>query len=103
VGAVRGTGGRYVSDGKPVGNSVTYYLKYRYGLSKEDYERMLDEQGGVCAICGSAPDKQRLSVDHNHGTGKVRGLLCHKCNLALGVIESAKYPDYLSYLERTGR
>ena len=41
---------------------------------------MLEAQDGRCAICGNKPRKRRLDVDHNHKTGKVRGLLCRRCN-----------------------
>lgn len=65
-----------------------YNIKQKFGLCAEDYYSMLDSQNGRCAICGRKPDetwkKKRLSVDHDHGTGKIRGLLCHKCNLAIG-------------------
>jgi hypothetical protein len=55
-----------------------------YGLSQEDYDAMLERQGGVCAICKRKPDKGKpLCVDHCHVTGEVRGLLCHKCNSVL--------------------
>lgn len=62
----------------------------RYGLTPEDYNRMVEDQGGNCAIClregvldpGSL---MRLGVDHNHRTGKVRGLLCRPCNRAIGI------------------
>lgn len=53
------------------------------GISNEAYERLLELQGGGCAICGNPPKNRRLSVDHNHRTGKVRGLLCFRCNRAL--------------------
>ena len=53
------------------------------GLSIEDYDRLLAAQGGVCAICGAAPKTRRLDTDHDHKTGTVRGLLCHRCNRAL--------------------
>ena len=53
------------------------------GVTSADYDRMLAAQGGVCAICGSPPKTRRLHVDHDHATGKVRGLLCHRCNRAL--------------------
>lgn len=57
----------------------------QYGLTPEDYARMLEEQNGVCAICKKeCPTGQRLSVDHCHDTGKVRGLLCRNCNRGLG-------------------
>jgi hypothetical protein len=62
-------------------------LQKLYGLSLEDYEEMLDQQDGKCAICGSTPDLRRLCVDHDHATGQVRGLLCRSCNLALGSMQ----------------
>jgi Recombination endonuclease VII len=46
----------------------------------ELYDRLLAEQGGVCAICGATPKTRRLHIDHDHKTGRVRGLLCHRCN-----------------------
>ena len=50
-----------------------------------DYDRMFEAQGGVCAICGEArPEERTLHVDHDHGTGVIRGLLCFRCNNALG-------------------
>lgn len=55
----------------------------RYNLKPGEYDRKLEMQGGVCMICGQA-DSKRLAVDHNHTTGKVRGLLCSNCNRALG-------------------
>lgn len=58
----------------------------KYGLTVEEYEALAAEQGGVCAICGSSvlPGREkRLSVDHNHKTGKFRGLLCGGCNRGL--------------------
>jgi Autographiviridae endonuclease VII len=60
-----------------------YDLKTKYGMSVEDYDAMLLRQGGVCSICKRHP-RQTLIVDHCHKTRKVRGLLCHKCNVALG-------------------
>lgn len=61
-------------------------LERLYGISIDDYDKMLKKQGGVCMICGSAPGKKRLHVDHDHTTGAVRGLLCHGCNVALGSV-----------------
>jgi hypothetical protein len=68
-----------------VGHDRKRSLKNRYGLSVADYEAMLAAQGGVCAICGQ-PDStgRRLSVDHDHNTGAVRGLLCSHCNRGIG-------------------
>lgn len=69
------------------------HLKRKYGITLEDYNRMFKEQNGVCAICGKVEktrrrkktdDNERLAVDHCHETGIVRGLLCFKCNTAIG-------------------
>lgn len=57
------------------------HLKSKYGLSQEDFDRMLTEQGGRCSLCDVAPD--RLVVDHDHDTGRVRALLCDPCNRGL--------------------
>jgi len=63
-------------------------LQNRYGLSIADYRRILDLQGGVCAICKGGPkENKRLSVDHNHASGAVRGLLCAVCNRAIGQLQ----------------
>src|SRR2546427_2751606 len=58
-------------------------LRTRYGLSVEKYGQILAMQRGVCAICSRPPKTRRLSVDHDHETGKVRGLLCYPCNSRL--------------------
>lgn len=66
-------------------------LKSKYGITETDYNAMLLEQKGVCAICGQvetricADGSSHLSVDHNHSTGKVRGLLCNTCNTMIGL------------------
>ena len=58
-----------------------------YGISVEDYEQMLEEQNGGCYICGKKPEgKRALDIDHDHTTGKVRGLLCSSHNRALGLL-----------------
>ena len=57
-----------------------------YGIDVEDYDRMLFEQDGVCYICKEAPAKRALDIDHDHKTGKVRGLLCSTHNRALGLM-----------------
>jgi hypothetical protein len=63
-------------------------LKRRFGLTVEVYDALLAAQDGVCAICKQPqPGGHRLAVDHDHTTGQLRGLLCSKCNRALGSIE----------------
>lgn len=59
-------------------------LKWKYGISKAERDAMADEQNHLCAICGKGPDQ--LVVDHDHGTGLVRQLLCGHCNTALGFL-----------------
>lgn len=80
-----------------------------YGLTEEDFNTLAAAQGGVCAICKQPPYggrkdgfKTRLSVDHDHATRKIRGLLCDPCNIGLGVFKDS--PELLAvaiaYLER---
>jgi Autographiviridae endonuclease VII len=63
-----------------------------FGITLDDYERMLKSQGGVCAVCGNPETSmfrgrvRSLAIDHDHRTNKVRGLLCRKCNTALGLL-----------------
>lgn len=56
----------------------------RYGVTPDRYVQMFQEQGGTCAICHRAPGKRALSIDHCHGSGRVRRLLCVNCNAVLG-------------------
>jgi hypothetical protein len=60
------------------------YREKAYGLAPGEYERMLQDQQYTCAICKQPVQNERLSIDHNHQTGKVRGLLCLSWNWALG-------------------
>jgi hypothetical protein len=86
-----------------------WYLR-KYGITAEDYDCMLAEQGNVCAICGTdetafahhTGEKKRLSVDHNHATGRVRGLLCFRCNSTIGRLneEPALLDKMQAYLSR---
>lgn len=80
-------------DADPAGERAKQYaarLKKKYGITKEDYDRMLEQQEGQCAICGvTSPgwpsiESGTFHVDHNHRTGEVRGLLCSTCNQGLG-------------------
>ena len=54
-----------------------------HGLTLEDYDRMFDRQRGLCLICHQ-PSPKNLHVDHDHDSGKVRGLLCMRCNVGMG-------------------
>ena len=63
-------------------------LKALYGIRLVQYEQMVERQTGVCAICGRPPRGRRaLDVDHDHVTGRVRGLLCGNCNRAVGLLD----------------
>lgn len=67
-------------------------LKHRYGITSADYQVLLERQGGTCATCQRREGDVQwgvLCVDHDHATGKVRGLLCNSCNTAAGYIEAA--------------
>lgn len=60
-------------------------FKQKYGITLADYDRMFEDQGGMCAICFGPPKSgRRMAVDHDHETGAIRGLLCNTCNLAIG-------------------
>ena len=69
-------------------------LKTLYGLTVEEFNDLYTKQNGRCAICGQPKKvkgktkKETICVDHNHKTGKVRGLLCHYCNITLGFLEN---------------
>lgn len=67
-------------------------LRNEYGIDLEQYRAMLVIQNDSCAICNktTVEEGKRLSVDHCHSTGKVRGLLCHQCNVGLGVFRDNK-------------
>lgn len=63
------------------GRAREYYLKANYNLSNEEYNGLLEQQSGVCAMCGKpCSTGKRLAVDHDHNTGAIRGLLCTLCN-----------------------
>lgn len=72
-------------------------LRNTYGITLEKYFELVDFQGGGCSICGreKEPNGIMLSVDHDHTTGKVRGILCYSCNKALGL-----FYDDIKNLER---
>ena len=74
----------------------TAYYQRTYGLTEADYRRRLEEQGHKCYLCGSSGfligtnnHSEKLAVDHCHDTGKVRKILCHNCNRALGLLQDS--------------
>jgi Recombination endonuclease VII len=65
-------------------------LKKRYNIGVDEYDTIFEKQHGRCAICFDPPkDNKHFAVDHNHTTGKVRGLLCRKCNSAIGLLKES--------------
>lgn len=84
-------------------NSRTYesraaqYISWKFGISIEEYRKKLELQLGGCAICKQpCPVRKRLAVDHNHETNEIRDLLCHRCNMVLGLVNEDDL--LLSYL-----
>lgn len=79
-------------------------LRSKYGITIDDYERKLKQQQGRCAVCAkSAPSERQLAVDHDHETGTVRDLLCTRCNVLLGTVESPELlKSLLQYIHRHG-
>lgn len=80
------------------------FLQRKYGVTPATYKAMLRKQHRRCAICEGTAGKRRWHVDHTHSTGKVRGLLCGKCNIMLGMARDN--PSVLikgaAYLQRAG-
>jgi hypothetical protein len=76
------------------GGTREYHLRRRYGIGVADVDAMIEAQGGKCATCDGKPEH----VDHDHATGKVRGVLCFNCNQALGNVR-----DDEMTLRRLGR
>jgi len=90
----------YSPHNKKYNDSYDGTLRRTFGITLEQYNEMYDSQGGCCAICGK-PDEvegRRLAVDHDHGTGRVRALLCGKCNRGLG-----SFQDNFDILARATR
>lgn len=83
-------------------------VKRKYGVDYKEYIRMLSKQNNCCANPGclatepGAPGRKRFYIDHCHKTNKIRGLLCHKCNLALGHVSDdiKKLKGLIAYLKQ---
>lgn len=94
----------YARENKDKIPSIGYSLKRRYGITSDDYAKLLEGQDYQCAICGI--DKCRtgrnLAVDHCHTTGKVRALLCANCNVGIGGLQDSPeiVAKALAYLEK---
>lgn len=89
---------------------LRWHFRKKYGITMDDYERMLIQQNGICAICGQGEtalgrsgEVKPLAVDHDHKTGAVRGLLCHRCNSVLGNAQDdpARLEAAAAYLRRS--
>ena len=85
------------------GDSYALRLFKLYKLTVDEYEEMYADANGCCQVCGISEElnNKRLAVDHDHKTGKVRGLLCGKCNTALGQLDDnlIKISSLYSYLK----
>lgn len=81
---------KYRASSKGQATEAHYRLVRKYGITLEQFNAMLDAQGGVCKICEKVNENGRaLNVDHDHATGKIRGLLCHRCNTAIGLLKDS--------------
>lgn len=73
--------------------SMRFRLRTKYGVTYEFYEELLEKQNHRCAICGQSETRKSngvpilMAVDHDHDTGKIRGVLCNNCNRALGLLK----------------
>ncbi len=79
------------------------HLKRKYGITVEQYDAMLEAQGGGCCICGRPPREDiSLHVDHDHSTGEIRGILCFRCNNALADFQDDQQllQEAADYLDR---
>lgn len=78
-----------------------YNVQRRYGLSPTIYETLKKAQNHACAICGGGSGSRDWHIDHDHKTGEIRGLLCHGCNVAIGLLNDDPHQlrAALNYLE----
>lgn len=96
---------------KRVKKALSSRRSVKFSISTEEYQEMLNQQGGVCAICGQPETKyqrgslRELCIDHDHETGKIRGLLCAACNVGLGSFKDSleRLSNAIDYLMGTHR
>lgn len=90
--------GRYCRDCHATRENRRHHQKRtmfaRYGISPMQYDMLLEKQHDACAIChairADSGRKRRFCIDHDHATGKVRGLLCNRCNRVLGMVSDSR-------------
>lgn len=96
---IRASSAKYKQGPKYLPLYIRTHLRRKYSMTVQEYNEMLSAQGGVCKICGLKCDRKYkderrktfpLCVDHDHKTGKVRGLLCNKCNVGLALFKENK-------------
>jgi hypothetical protein len=94
---------RYRDKIRKSGRIKDIVLQYMHGISLEQYTEMLTKQNGVCAICHEVnTDGRALAVDHDHQTGKIRELLCLRCNTTLGQYDDNMFliMELINYLTK---
>jgi len=96
---VRATMKRFTASGKRNISNRKTHLKRKYGLALEAFDALLASQGGGCAVCGRTDAD---NVDHDHVTGRVRGILCFNCNVAIGHVaeDEDRLVALIAYLAR---
>lgn len=78
----------YHQSEKVKNKAINRHMETKYGLARTQYNEMIESQHNQCKICGvSFGDRYTIHIDHCHVSGKVRGLLCYNCNLALGNVK----------------
>ena len=94
----KGTEKRLISNRK----ATSRYSVRKYGIELSEYTNMVAQQNGCCAVCKQI--EERLCVDHCHNTGKVRGLLCRRCNAGIGMLKDdvAILIEAITYLRKYG-
>lgn len=77
----------------------------KYGITGEEFRQRLAQQHYKCSVCGGDGSDKNLSVDHSHETGKIRGLICNSCNMALGNVKDSIeiLKNLITYLEYYGK